>query len=121
MSRKYITLMKNTLTIYFDEGCGICKQVRRFLSFFDFGHRCEFSFAKDMNLEQDSEAMLNRYLDMYSFDGTKTYRGYDSYMQIFKRLAFPFYPIYILMKLRFVRLVGEKYYRKVADSRACKV
>ena len=28
--------MKNTLTIYFDEGCGICKKVRSFLSFFDF-------------------------------------------------------------------------------------
>ena len=113
--------MKNTLTIYFDEGCGICKKVRSFLSFFDFQKKCNFSFAKDMNFEKDSEAMQNRYYDMYSYDGIKIYSGYDSYMQIFRRLIVPFYPIYLLMKLKIVRKIGEHYYRKVADSRACKI
>jgi hypothetical protein len=58
---------------------------------------------------------------MYSYDGIKIYSGYDSYMQIFRRLIVPFYPIYLLMKLKIVRKVGERYYRKVADSRACKI
>ena len=113
--------MKDTLTIYFDEGCGICKRVRSFLSFFDFQNKCNFSFAKDMNLDEASEAMQNRYYDMYSYDGIKIYSGYDSYMQIFRRLIVPFYPIYLLMKLKMVRKIGEHYYRKVADSRACKI
>jgi predicted DCC family thiol-disulfide oxidoreductase YuxK len=108
------------LKIYFDESCGICKKVRRFLSWFDFLKRCEFLFAKDMSFNEDTEAMQNRYVDMYSYDGSNFYKGYDSYMQMFKRMPL-FYPMYLLMQISFVRKVGEAYYRKVADSRACKI
>jgi hypothetical protein len=95
--------------------------VKVFLAFFDFQNKCDFSFAKDMNLDKESEAMQNRYNDMYSYDGIKIYSGYDSYMQIFRRLTFPFYPFYLLMKLKIVRNIGERYYRKVADSRTCNI
>jgi len=109
------------LTIYFDEGCGICKDVRKFLSLFDFQNQCVFSFAKDMNFDINSEPMQNRYFDMYSYDGKNFYKGYDSYMQIFKRLKIPFYPLYILMHLKVIRRIGEKIYRKAAESRTCKM
>ena len=74
-----------------------------------------------MNFDKESEVMKDRYYNMYSYDGTNIYSGYDSYMQIFRRLTIPFYPFYLLMKLKIVRKIGERYYRKVADSRSCKI
>jgi predicted DCC family thiol-disulfide oxidoreductase YuxK len=109
------------LFVYFDESCGVCKKVKAFLSFFNFSGDCLFCFAKDMNFPIDSEPMNNRYYDMYSFDGTNFYKGYDSYYQIFKRMRFPFLPLYFLMKVKLIRKIGEKLYRKVADSRNCKI
>ena len=108
------------LSIYFDESCGICKKVRKILMFFNNG-TCEFSFAKEMNFKSDSDPMLNRYVDMYSFDGNSFYKGYDSYLQIFRRLKIPFYPFYLIMLLKPVRFIGEKIYRRVAEKRACQI
>ena len=108
------------LTIYFDEGCGICKKIRRTLKALHFRDKIEFSFAGAMDFEPSSEPMLNRYSDMYSFDGRSFYKGYDSYMQLTRRMLL-LYPLYLLMHLKPVRILGERIYRKVADSRACSI
>ena len=108
------------LKVYFDESCGICKNVKKILTFISFNKKCEFLFADEMDFPPNSEEMLNRYYDLYSFDGTNFFKGYDTYCQIFKRnpLLFVFY---LFMKLPFVKFIGEKIYRKVANSRTCKI
>lgn len=108
------------LIIYFDEGCGICKRVSSFLKFFNNGS-CEFKFAKDMNFDKDSIEMKSKYYDLYSYDGEQFFKGYATYLEIFKRLKVPFYPLFLFMKIRVIRKIGEKTYRNIADKRTCDV
>lgn len=113
-------MITKKLHIYFDEGCGICKKVRSFLSFFNNGS-CEFKFAKDMNFDENSIEMKSKYYDLYSYDGEQFYKGYDTYLEIFKRLKVPFYPIFLFMKIKLIKEIGEKIYRSIADKRTCNI
>ena len=108
------------LVIYFDEGCGICKKVRSFLNFFNNGS-CEFKFAKDMNFAKDTEEMKLKYYDLYSYDCELFFKGYATYLEIFKRLKIPFYPLFVIMKIKIIRNIGEKIYRNIADKRTCDI
>ena len=108
------------LEVFFDESCGICKRVMKLLSVFNYRGQCCFLFAEQMQYHSHPEVMKNRYFDLYSFDGNQFFSGYDTYMQIFKR-SLLLMPVYYLMKLSIVRRIGERIYRKVADSRSCKV
>jgi len=111
--------MQNRLIVYFDEGCGPCTKVKIIMSFLRIG-RCEFKFAKDMKFDEKSDAMINRYNDLYCFDGISFYSGYDTYLQIFKR-SFLLYPIFLFMKITFIRKIGNQTYRKIADNRKCQI
>lgn len=108
------------ITIFVDESCGICNKVRNILSRFNYKGKCNFEFAGDMNFSADTEAMKNRYYDLYAFDGVSFYTGYDTYIEIFRRDNFLLI-FYWLMKINFIRFLGERIYRKVADRRACKI
>lgn len=108
------------LTIFFDEGCGICKKISSFLNFFNNGS-CEFKFAKDMNFDEETDEMKLRYYDLYSYDGEKFFKGYDTYLEIFKRIKTPFHPLFLFMKIKIIRKIGQKIYRKIADQRTCDI
>lgn len=108
------------LTIYFDEGCGICKKIRATLKALHFRGRIRFSFAREMDFDPASAPMQNRYFDMYSYDGDRFYSGYDSYLQLTKHMLL-LYPLHLLMHLKPVRAIGERIYSKVAESRTCNI
>ena len=110
----------NKITIYVDEGCGICKKTLRVLKPLVIKSLVVFKFARDMNFDPKSEPMQNRYIDLYSYDGQFFYSGYQTYLEITKRSILLF-PLHLIMRIGIIRKIGEKIYRRIADSRACKV
>ena len=103
------------LTIYFDEGCGICQKVKKTMSFFNWRNKYVLLNAEDLVSEEIS---YKKYIDLYAFDGDKYIVGYQTYLEIFKR-GFIGYPFYLICSIPFIRNIGEKMYRKIADSRTC--
>lgn len=108
------------LNVYFDESCGICGKMARIITLLDFRHMIVCSFAEDLANEPEKEVRERRYTDLFSFDGNKYFSGYDTYLEITKRLPIMFL-LHLVMKISFVRILGEKIYRKVADNRSCKI
>lgn len=108
------------LTVFVDEGCGICKNVMQVLKIFVNNELVIFKYAKDMDLNPKSEPMKRRYIDLYSSDGSLFYSGYQSYLEITRRSVLLF-PFHIVMKIPPIRRIGEKIYRRIADSRACEI
>lgn len=106
------------LTIYFDESCGICRKIKSFLMAIDFFNTCRYSYAGNMDFDEAGDPMKNRYFDLYSYDGQDFYAGYETYLQITKRI-FMLWPLHLIMRMPFVRPVGEKIYARVARSRTC--
>lgn len=108
------------ITVYIDEGCGICKNTSRVLKPIVIKSLVIFKFAKDMNFDPKSEPMQKRYIDLYSFDGEFFYSGYQTYLEITRRSILLF-PLHLIMRIEIISKIGKKIYRKIADSRACKV
>lgn len=109
-----------TITVYIDEGCGICKKVHKIIKHFIRKEKVKFKYAEEMKFEPDSEAMKNRYIDLYCYDGENFFSGYETYIQLTKR-SFILYPIHLLLKVKIVRFFGERIYRNIADSRKCEI
>ena len=107
------------ITVYVDETCGICKKVQKILRPL-VTKKVTFKFADDMDFDPQSEPMINRYYDLYSHDGETFFKGYQTYVEITRR-SYILFPIHLLMRIFFVRLIGEKIYRRIADSRACEI
>ncbi len=107
------------LMVFYDETCGMCKIVMSVLSKLGSGQRVMYLEAQTMDeFVSDRQALENRYYDLHSFAGDRVFKGYDAYINIAKRtlLLLPLYPI---MLLPFVRWIGEKIYRNIADARTC--
>ena len=109
-----------TITVYIDESCGACKKVKKILKPLVIKNKVVFKFAEDMDFNPDSEAMINRYTDLFSYDGEKFYKGYDTYTQISRR-SYVMFPLFLFMKIPFVKLLGNKIYQKISKSRTCKI
>lgn len=108
-----------SIIVYVDETCGICKKVQRVLRPL-VTKKVIFKFAHQMNFDPQSEPMLNRYYDLYCYDGETFHKGYQTYVEITRR-SYILFPLHLLMRIFFIRLIGEKIYRRVADSRVCKI
>jgi predicted DCC family thiol-disulfide oxidoreductase YuxK len=108
------------LNVYFDESCGICGKIARIITFLDFRDLIECSFAEDLANVPEDNVRERRYIDLFSFDGNEYISGYNTYLEITKRLPLMFL-LHLVMKISLVRILGEKIYRKVADNRSCKI
>ena len=108
------------LNVYFDESCGICKKISKIISYLDFKNKIECRFAEELEDNSDETIRNNRYYDLFSFDGKKYFTGYDTYLEIVKRIPLIF-QLYFFMKFKIIRIIGEKYYRRIADKRKCKI
>ena len=82
--------------------------------------KVKFKYAKDIKFESDCEAMKNRYIDLYCYDGENFFSGYETYIEPI-RGSFILYPFYLLLNVKLVRFFGEKINRNIADSRKCEI
>ena len=108
------------LNVYFDESCGICRKISKIIFYLDWKNKIDCRFAEELENNPDETIRNNRYYDLFSFDGKVYFTGYETYLEIVKRIPLIF-PLYFLMKFKIIRSVGEKYYRNVADKRKCKI
>ena len=111
---------ESPLIVFYDEGCGICSKIARFLSKLASGEMVVvYKKAADMDqFTKETSALQNRYQDMYSLSDDKIFNGYDTYLQIALRTQILLL-VSIFMQFLFVRNIGEKIYRRIANSRSC--
>ena len=87
-----------TISVYvYDETCGICNRVMSLLKPL-VSKKVIFTYACEMNFEPNSEPMKDRYYNIYSYDGSNFYKGYQTYVEITRR-SFILYPLHLLMRV----------------------
>ncbi|TWT90746.1 hypothetical protein Mal64_11430 [Pseudobythopirellula maris] len=115
------------LTIYFDGNCRLCRHTINLLLELDW-LRC-LEVRNTLQLEKsdpiyataDEQALLTDMHGAHYEEGAlQTAVGYDVYRWIAWRIPL-LWPLAPLMYLPPVSIVGRKIYRRVADSRACRV
>jgi len=104
----------NVLTVYFDQNCGICMKVYRFLRMLN-------SSYLQLSYLQENDNQINRetaYTFIASRSAGANYYGYDTYCEIVSRIPILscFYPF---MKLESVAKIGRRIYLRVAKNRLC--
>ena len=115
--------MKKPIVLY-DGNCALCRKTIKTLAFLDVFQRLMFinvlsPGAKDIiqNLNFNLEDLL---YDMHIVEGNKSWKGYKAYQRISFRIPI----LWILVPFLYfppVKYVGERIYRRVADSRTCRV
>ena len=106
------------LIVFYDESCRFCCRVVSLLSKLP---RTEVFYEKAADMEQftqHDDALENRYLDLYALFDDKVYKGYESYLQIVNKTPL-LKPLSLLMRIFYLRFMGEKIYRRIADRRTC--
>ena len=115
--------MKKAIVLY-DGNCTLCRKTMRIISFLDIFQQLNFinvlspeAAALIQALHLKSDDLL---FDMHIIEGTKSWKGYQAYQRISLRipLLWVFVPFLYFPPIRFV---GERIYRRVADSRTCRV
>ncbi|WMN08067.1 DCC1-like thiol-disulfide oxidoreductase family protein [Marivirga arenosa] len=104
------------LTVYFDQNCGICMKVYKIFETLNSSY-LKLSLLQEANNEINQE-MAYTYIASKSME--KSYYGYDTYHEILSRIPV-FSLLYPIMKLELVSKIGRSIYRKVANSRTCKI
>ena len=67
---------------------------------------------------QYASTLQNRYRDLYALSDETMFQGYDAYLQIAGKTPL-LKPLAFLMRIAFVRFMGKKIYRFIADHRTC--
>ena len=114
---------RDPLLVFYDGGCELCRRTIAILRAFDLFDVLKPIAGLSNNAERGSypqitDEMLLR--DMYAAAEGRTVAGYDAYVWIAKSL-FPLWPIAIIMQFPPIAALGRKIYRRVADSRACRL
>lgn len=117
-------LFREDLRVAYDAGCGPCRRTIAVLSAFDLFHRVKFIPATDRaTLESEGMGHLTPAAlaeNMHAARGLDIASGYDAYRWIATRIPF-LWPLRLVMDLPPVAAIGRRIYRKVADSRACRI
>ena len=108
------------LTVYYDKDCPLCNRTAIVINHFDLLNCIDFKDAQSF-AQQSSELRhipLNTLLtDLYAVSREgKVYSGIDTYIQILKRMRYPFL-IGILLRLPGIYHFAKAKYRAIADSR----
>jgi predicted DCC family thiol-disulfide oxidoreductase YuxK len=113
-----------TMVVLYDGNCGLCRRTMagmrtlgvlgtvRFISATDRAARAEAGVAG-----LDEESLMR---DMHVVVAGRAWRGYESYRRLLIRIPI-FWPLWPLMYLPPVAAMGRRIYRRVADSRTCRL
>ncbi len=117
-------LFRQEMTLFYDGNCGICRRTVAVTKRFDLLGRIHYVNALSaegaVGLSAagiSQEAALH---DMHAVLGSKITRGYDAYRTLSWRIPV-LWPLSPLMYLGPVAVIGRRVYRKVADSRTCRL
>ena len=107
---------KATLSVYYDEGCGPCTTIARLIDRFNwFGH------VRFLEAAEYPEKTGDEYVDIHSIDATgAVFQGYETYQQLAWRIPI-LWPVAPFMYLPPVAWLGQEIYRRIADSRTCRL
>jgi len=110
--------------VLYDGNCRTCRRTIACLRMLDVFHRIEFLNAcRDESYVRHQLDWLDRdtvMRDMHVVVGRRVRVGYDAYRALAGRIPL-LWPLLPLMYLPPVEAVGERVYRRVADSRTCAV
>ena len=114
----------NQVFILYDGNCTLCRRTMKTLKFVDL-----FNQLKPINVLSADAAPIIKELnlkledllfDMHIIEGTRVWKGYQAYQRISIHLVL----LWVLVPFLYfppIRLLGERIYRRVADSRTCQV
>ncbi len=106
------------LIVFYDERCGFCCRVVSLLAKMSTPEVVYQEAAEMERFTRDADALQNRYRDLYALSDETLFYGYDAYLQIAGKTPL-LKPLSFLLRMAFVRFMGKKIYRFIADHRAC--
>ncbi len=106
------------LIVFYDERCEFCCGVVSLLAKMSPPEVVYQKAAEMERFTRDANALENRYRDLHALSDETVFRGYDAYLQIARKTPL-LKPLSFLMRIAFVRFMGEKIYRFIADQRPC--
>lgn len=106
------------LIVFYDERCGFCCRVVSLLAKLSPPEVIYQKAAEMERFTRDANALPNRYHDLFALSDETLFQGYDAYLQIAGTTPL-LKPLSFLMRMAFVRFMGEKIYRFIADHRTC--
>jgi len=117
-------LFPKDLFVLYDGGCGVCRKTVSVLTSLDLLERVTFVDALDDDRKRtlglntlDQDILLH---DMHGVSGDQVTQGYFTYRWMAARLPL-LWAILPLLYLPPVVALGMRIYRKIADSRACRL
>ena len=106
------------LIVFYDERCGFCCRVVSLLAKLSPSEVVYQEAAEMERFTRDANALQNRYQDLHALSNETLFHGYDAYLQIAGTTPL-LKPLFFLMRMAFVRFMGKKIYRFIADHRTC--
>ncbi len=106
------------LIVFYDERCGFCCRVVSLLTKMSPPEVVYQEAAEMERFTRDANALRNRYRDLHALSDETVFQGYDAYLLIAGKTPL-LKPLSFLMRIAFVRFMGEKIYRFIADQRPC--
>jgi predicted DCC family thiol-disulfide oxidoreductase YuxK len=123
LSRK-VWARRTSLVFIFDGQCGICKRTVSVMQRSVLPGSLAFASVQNeeaLDRHGVPAAMRNELAaDLHVWDGSRAWTGYAAYRRLVRRQPF-LWPLLPLLYLPPVRVMGERVYRRVADSRTCRV
>jgi predicted DCC family thiol-disulfide oxidoreductase YuxK len=115
-------LFPTRMRLVFDGNCQLCRRTIAMLRTLDVLNRVDFINGLDRGALRAAgldhipeDALL---ADMHGVEGDRISTGYDAYRRLSLRVP-PLWLLVPVLYLPFVRAIGMKIYRRVADSRTC--
>jgi len=114
----------NQAIILYDGNCTLCRRTMKTLKCLDV-----FNHLKPINvLSADATSVIKSLnlkledllFDMHIIEGSRSWKGYQAYQRISLHVAL----LWILVPLLYfppIKFIGERIYRRIADSRTCQV
>ena len=106
------------LIVFYDERCGFCCRVVSLLAKLSPPEVVYRKAAEMEGFTQYASALQNRYRDLYALSDETMFQGYDAYLQIAGKTPL-LKPLAFLMRFAFLRFMGKKIYRFIANHRIC--
>ncbi|MBL8014102.1 MAG: DUF393 domain-containing protein [Candidatus Omnitrophica bacterium] len=117
-------ILPEAITVLYDGSCSFCRRAIAFLRVFDILGRINY---QDLNGFEISPALKAQGIksedlmyDMHALGQSRIWKGFAAYRQIALRIPL-LWPVYPFLFLGPVQTIGNNIYRRVADSRTCKI
>lgn len=110
------TQRADDLRVVYDRHCFFCARSLHLFPYLDVAGSVTYYNQYTVPDELDADGV--EFEDaMYVFRGTRPFRGYRAFVELFKQLGF-LYPVALAMSLPGVRNVGYRTYQHIADNRS---